>query len=152
MVKDRCMAQDFSSTTLLTYLLVSFSYSLLFWILGQKGTQNSVWMLPKPPQLPGNWHFKPSAAKTCSHNMFMKCQMLQNDILTVPCQNTPPFLTLCQYYFFPTSTFFKHTFFLKFSASLPSHNPTTPSAGISPFNELFLQCSFHTTITSPHAL
>lgn len=78
-------------------------------------------MLPKAPQLPGNWHFKPSAAKTCSHNMFMKCQMLQNDILTVPCQDTPPFLTLCQYYFFPTSTFSN----IHFSSNSQSPCPAT---------------------------
>lgn len=39
----------------------------------------------KALQLPANCHFKLSAAKTCSHNMFMKCQMLQNTIVTVPC-------------------------------------------------------------------
>lgn len=65
-------------------------------------------MLPKALQLPENWHFKPSAAKTCSHNMFMKCQMPPNAIVTVPCTrytfipNTEPILFLPHFHIFLT--------------------------------------------------
>lgn len=65
-------------------------------------------MLPKALQLPGNQHSKPSAAKTCSHNMFMKCQMPPNAIVTVPCTrhtfipNTEPILFLPHFHIFLT--------------------------------------------------
>lgn len=88
-------------------------------------------MLPKALQLPGNWHFKPSAAKTCSHNMFMKCQMLQNAVVTALCTRYTSFLTLSQYCFFHTFTFSYHMFFLTFSVSFPSPNPYNPSGELS---------------------
>lgn len=81
--KGGCMAQGVSSTALLIYLLVAFSPKLVL-ASGPEGTQNSVWLFPQALQLPRNWYFKPAAAKTCSHDMFMKCQMLQSAIVTVP--------------------------------------------------------------------
>lgn len=88
-------------------------------------------MLPKALQLPGNWHFKPSVAKTCSHNMFMKCQMLQNAVVTALCTRYTSFLTLSQYCFFHTFTFSYHMFFLTISVSFPSPNPYNPLGKLS---------------------